>query len=160
MKFLKGTSLVIAISLILSLSTGILAQVPSPSVEDEIIALTYKIWKAEMNKNMAGMNKYLSEDYTEFNPTYSTRIDGKKLNVTLSEITSMNGGTILAAEMLNPKIQVYGDVAILSYNYAGIGKDYEGKINNIKAKSTRVYVKMNGEWKLVHANFALDPTED
>ncbi len=160
MKSLKRTSLVMVIILILSFSAGLFAQTPMVSAEDEVIALTYNIWKAEMNKNMTGMNKYLSDDYTEFNPTYSTRIDGKKLNVTLSETISMNGGTILAAEMLNPKVQVYGDVAILSYNYAGVGKDNEGKINNTKAKSTRVYVKMNGEWKLVHANFALDPTEN
>ncbi len=160
MKSLKRTSFVMLIFLILSFSADLFAQTPMVSAEDEVIALTYKIWKAEMNKNMTGMNKYLSDDYTEFNPTYSTRIDGKKLNVTLSETISMNGGTILAAEMLNPKVQVYGDVAILTYNYAGVSKDNEGKINNTKAKSTRVYVKMNGEWKLVHANFALDPSEN
>ena len=127
MKSLKRTSFVMVIFLILSLSTGIMAQVPPPTAEEEVIALTYKIWKAEMDKNMTEMNKYLSDGYTEFNSTFSTRVDGKKLNVTLSEAASMNSGTILAAEMLNPKVQVYGDMAILSYNYAGVGKDSEGK---------------------------------
>jgi ketosteroid isomerase-like protein len=148
------------IILILSLSTGLFAQVTPPSAEEEVIALTYKLWKADMDKNMTEMNKHLSDDYTEFNPTFSTRVDGKELNLTLSEAGSMGSGQILAAEMLNPKVQVYGDVAILTYNYAGVGKDNQGKINNTKAKSTRVYVKMNGEWKLVHANFAMDPASN
>ena len=79
MKSLKRTSIVMVIFLILSFSAGLFAQTPMVSAEDEVIALTYNIWKAEMNKNMTGMNKYLSDDYTEFNPTYSTRIDGKKI---------------------------------------------------------------------------------
>ena len=160
MKTLKNVSLFVIVFLALDFTSSIHAQTPSASAENEVIALTYKIWKAETNKDMIEMNKYLADDYTEFNPTYSTRVDGKKLNVILSEAISMNSGTILATEMLNPKVQVYGDVAILSYNYAGVSKDIDGKLINTKAKSTRVYAKIKGDWKLVHANFALDPNEE
>lgn len=156
MKNLKKISFTVII-LVVCISSVLLAQTPVPSAEDEVIALTYKLWKADMNKNMAEVEKHLADEYTEFNPTFSTRIDGKNLNVNLSEPLIKNGGSILAAEMLNPKVQVYGDVAILTYNYAGVNKDKDGKINNIKAKSTRVYYKENGQWKLVHANFAFDP---
>ncbi len=140
-----------------ALSSSSLAQVPVPSAEDEVIAVTYKIWKAEMSKDLNEMNKYVADDYTEFNPDFSTRIDGKSTYVKLSDPSTQGEGTVLAAEMLNPKVQVYGDVAILSYNYAGVTKGIDGKITSSKAKSTRVYVKMNGEWRLVHGNFALDP---
>ena len=160
MKNLKNVSFIVLVFLIPGFSSSLFAQVPNSSAEEEVIALTYKIWKAEMNKDMIEMNKYLADDYTEFNPTYATRIDGKKLNVILSESISMNSGSIITAEMLNPKVQVYGDVAILSYNYAGVNKDIDGKVNNTKAKSTRVYVNIKGEWKLVHANFALDPNNE
>src|SRR2546428_12449991 len=64
---------------------------------------------------------------------------------------------LVAAEMANPKVQVYGDVAILSYNFAGVTKDKDGKIENPRAKSTRGYVKQGGQWRLVHANFGADP---
>jgi hypothetical protein len=40
--------------------------------------------------------------------------------------------------MLNPKVQVYGNVAILSYNYMGMTKDKDGKTTPNRAKSTRV----------------------
>jgi ketosteroid isomerase-like protein len=126
------------------------------SVEDEIIALTYKLWKAENENDMAVRNKHIADDYTEFNASYSTRIDGKTKNFNLLE-SYFIPGTSLADEMLNPKVQVFGDVAVLTYNFAGVVKDKDGKINNTKAKSTRVYVKMNGTWKLVHANFGMDP---
>jgi ketosteroid isomerase-like protein len=159
MKTLSHVSAMLFIILILGFSTSLFAQAPASSAEDEVIAVTYKIWKAEIDKNLTEMNKYLSDDYTEFNSSYSTRIDGKSTNVKLSDPGVMGEGTV-AAEMLNPKVQVYGDVAILSYNYAGVMKDSDGKVTTSKAKSTRVYVNMNGSWKLVHANFALDPDND
>jgi ketosteroid isomerase-like protein len=56
--------------------------------------------------------------------------------------------------MVNPKVQVYGDAAILTYNFVGVTKDKDGKTSPSTAKSTRVYAKMNGKWMLVHANFA------
>ena len=157
MKTLKSVFFFVFASLILSYSSALFAQTTMASVEDEIIALTYKLWKAENENDMAVRNKHIADDYTEFNASYSTRIDGKTKSFNLLEAYFIPG-TSLADEMLNPKVQVFGDVAILSYNYAGVIKDNDGTVRSTKAKSTRVYVKMNGTWKLVHANFGMDPT--
>jgi ketosteroid isomerase-like protein len=54
-------------------------------------------------------------------------------------------------------VQVYGDVAILTYNYVGINKDKDGKFQPVRAKSTRVFAKQSGKWMLVHRNFGSDP---
>jgi ketosteroid isomerase-like protein len=54
-------------------------------------------------------------------------------------------------------VQVYGDVAILSYNFLGYMQDKDGMVKPNRAKSTRVYAKQGGKWILVHANFAADP---
>lgn len=159
MKTLSKVSVLVFALLVLTFSSPIIAQVAAPSAEDEIIALTYKLWKADNEKDMATRNKYISDDYTEFNSNYSTRIDGKSKNFNLSDANAM-GGTSLADEMLNPKVQFFGDAAILSYNYAGVMKGADGKIESVKAKSTRVYAKVNGTWKLVHANFGMDPVND
>ena len=56
--------------------------------------------------------------------------------------------------MVNAKVQVYGDVAILTYNFIGSGMTADGEVEPNLAKSTRVYAKIDGAWKLVHANFA------
>ena len=159
MKTLIKVSFFVFTLLVLGFSSSLFAQAAAPSAEEEIIALTYKLWKAEDDKDMATRNKYISDDYTEFNSDYATRIDGKAKNFNLSDANA-KGGTSLANEMLNPKVQVFGDVAILSYNYAGVLKDNSGKVTGSKAKSTRVYVNMNGTWKLVHANFGMDPNSN
>jgi len=159
MNTLSKVSFFVFMLLVLGFSSTLFAQAAAPSAEEEIIALTYKIWKAENDKDMATRNKYISDDYTEFNSDYATRIDGKTKNFTLSDANA-KGGTSLADEMLNPKVQVYGDVAILTYNFAGVIKNNDGKVVTSKAKSTRVYVKMNGTWKLVHANFGMDPNNN
>jgi len=159
MKTFNKVSFFMFTLLVLGFSSSIFAQAAAPSAEEEIIALTYKIWKAENDKDMATRNKYISDDYTEFNSDYATRIDGKTKNFTLSDANA-KGGTSLADEMLNPKVQVYGDVAILTYNFAGVIKNNDGMVVTSKAKSTRVYVNINGTWKLVHANFGMDPNNN
>ncbi len=133
------------------------AQSTPQSVADEVIAVTKAQWAAEMQKNTAEAMKNVADDYTEFNGDYSTRLEGRPMALRLAEANAGGAGNIVAAEMANPKAQVYGDVAILSYNFVGVTKDKDGKVEPTRAKSTRVYVKQGGKWMLVHANFGADP---
>jgi len=138
------------------LSLTVLAQSTDKQAADEVIAVTKAQWAAEMKKNTAEAMKNIADDYTEFNSDYATRLEGKALSMRLSEATAGGSGATVAAEMANAKVQVYGDVAILSYNYVGVSKDKDGKTEPARAKSTRVYVKKGGQWWLVHANFGAD----
>ena len=128
-------------------------------VADEIVSMVKAQWAAEIADptNMTAMFKDFADDYTEFNGEFATRLEGKSLNMRLSEPAGKDPNRTMVSEMLNPKVQVYGDVAILSYNYAGISKNKDGEMKSNRAKSTRVYAKLDGKWKLVHANFAPDP---
>lgn len=124
-----------------------------PKVAAEIMALARAQWQSEIAGQSAEQQMAtVADDYTEFNPGYPTRLDGKALATRMSEITPYEKSVF--ADMLNPKVQVYGDTAILTYNYAGITRGADGKTEPQVAKSTRVYVKMGGQWKLVHGNFA------
>lgn len=134
-----------------------LAQSSNKAVADEIIAIVKAGWAADMAKNTAESMKSVAEEYTEFNGDYATRLDGRAINVRLSDAGNKDAGHLLASEMLNEKVQVYDDVAILSYNFAGVAQNKDGKNEPIRAKSTRVYARQNGKWMLVHANFASDP---
>lgn len=146
----------ILVLLVLLAAVGAFAAVQSapPSAADEVIAVVKAQWAAEMKRDTAGAMKSIADDYTEFNAEYPTRLDGKQINWKLAEASAGGSGSVVAAEMANEKVQVYGDVAILTYNYIGATKDKDGKISPERAKSTRVYVKKNGQWWLVHANFA------
>jgi ketosteroid isomerase-like protein len=154
--FMKS-SVVIAVFLVAGFQTGF-SQSANKQVGDEIIAIVKAQWAAQNQMNLPDAIKNVSDDYTEFNSDFSTRLDGKAINTRLMEAMFGDGGRDLASEMANEKVQVYGDVAVLSYNYVGVRKDKDGKVEPMKAKSTRVYVKQGGKWMLVHANFGADPT--
>ena len=129
------------------------AQASQKQSADEVIAVTKAQWAAEMRKDTAAAMKNVADDYTEFNSDFLTRLDGKAMNARLSEAQASASGGLVAAEMTNEKVQVYGDVAILTYNFAGVSKNKDGETETTRAKSTRVYVKQGGQWWLVHANF-------
>jgi ketosteroid isomerase-like protein len=136
------------------------AQQADQATADAIIAMTKAQWAAEIKDptSAAEQLKDASDDYTEFNGDYATRLDGKAMSVRLGEATGKASGKTIAAEMANPKVQVYnGNVAILTYNYVGVTQDKDGKTEPVRAKSTRVFVKKDNKWVMVHANFGADP---
>jgi ketosteroid isomerase-like protein len=149
---IRRSAAVIAASLLLATGTVGSAE-ENPRVAAEIIALAKAQWAAEIaRKPVSEQLASVADDYSEFNPVYPTRIDSKILAMRMVEADP--GDATLLAEMQNPRVQVYGDTAILTYNYAGINRDKDGKTNPQTAKSTRVYVREGGKWMLVHANFA------
>ena len=124
-------------------------------VADEVIALTKEQWQAQIDNAPASeIMETVADDYTEFNALFPTRLDSRALNTRFAEAYEKDAAKILAAEMANPMVQVYGDVAILTYNYLGLMQKPDGTITQSVAKSTRVYAKTGREWMLVHANFA------
>jgi ketosteroid isomerase-like protein len=136
------------------------AQQADQATSDAIIAMVKAQWASEIKEptNVAEQSKDMSDDYTEFNGDYATRLDGKAMSSRLTEATGKASGKTVAAEMANPKVQSYnGNVAILTYNYVGVTQDKDGKTEPVRAKSTRVFVKKGDKWMLVHANFAADP---
>jgi ketosteroid isomerase-like protein len=147
---MKKLNFMIILGLVLAAPTTAMAD-----DADDVIALAKAQWAAQMaNAPAAKVMEAVADDYTEFNPTYPTRLDGKKLNVKFAEVSAKDATKLVVAEMANSKVQVYGDVAILTYNFLGALQGPDGTINQFTAKSTRVYAKKGGDWMLVHANFA------
>jgi ketosteroid isomerase-like protein len=156
----KSMLVLVASACCLAFSMNASAQQADQATTDAVIAMTKAQWTAEIKDptSVAEQSKDMSDDYTEFNGDYATRLDGKAMNSRLAEATGKASGKTVEAEMTNPKVQVYnGDVGILTYNYAGITQDKDGKTTPNRAKSTRVFVKKGDKWVLVHANFASDP---
>lgn len=58
--------------------------------------------------------------------------------------------------MYNPRVQVYGDVAILTYNEMVSGTA-DGTPFNYSGKVTSVYVKKNGTWRAAHSHESVNP---
>ena len=152
--------ILVGLGVLLGAGAIVLAQAAKPAsasnkpVADEVIALTRAHWAAEMKKDAAAWGKNVADEYTVFEGAFPTRIDGKAMMQHIVDGNFSGSDTLITAEMANEKVQVYGDVAILSYNYIASIKNKDGKVSPAMAKSTRVYVKQGGQWMLVHANFA------
>ena len=141
-----------AISALMTLSTPVLAA-DNPQVAAEVIALARAQWAADTaGQAPAQQLASLADDYTEFNADYPTLLVGKDMALRMAAIPQYSKR--LFSDMQNPRVQVYGNTAILTYNFAGIRGGADGKTNPAITKSTRVYVKQGGNWMLVHANFA------
>lgn len=143
--------------LILASSALTLTTIPiaKADVASDIMALARAQWQAEIDKSpIAEQMANVASDYTEFNPDVPTRLDGKSMAMAMGEGYNKDNSHALISDMANPKVQVYGDTAILTYNFVGLTQDKDGKVKPNTAKSTRVYVRQGSKWMLVHANFA------
>jgi ketosteroid isomerase-like protein len=140
------------LALLLMAGTPALAA-DNPQVAAEVMALARAQWASEIaGEPMAQQNAQMADDYTEFNGDFPTLIVGKAAATRMGEVTPNDKA--MYSDMQNSRVQVYGDTAVLTYNFAGLRRAADGKVNPSLAKSTRVYARQGGQWKLVHANFA------
>jgi ketosteroid isomerase-like protein len=141
-----------AIASLLIVSSPALAE-DNPQVAAEVMALARAQWASEVaGQTPAQQLVSVANDYTEFNGDYPTLLVGKDVASRMAAITPYSKAVY--SDMQNGRVQVYGNTAILTYNFAGITQGADGKGKPAIAKSTRVYVKDGGKWMLVHANFA------
>ena len=125
----------------------------NPQVAAEVMALARAQWASEIaGQSSDQQNAQLAADYTEFNGDFPTLIVGKTMADRMLAITPNDKAVY--SDMQNARVQVYGDTAILTYNFAGLRRAADGKVAPSLAKSSRVYVKQGDKWMLVHANFA------
>src|SRR5437667_3617042 len=77
------------------------AQQADQATADAVIAMTKAQWAAEIKDptNVAEQSKDMSDDYTEFNGDYATRLDGKAMNSRLAEAAGKASAKSIAAEM-------------------------------------------------------------
>ena len=152
LKLTIGYSILAAATALAAPTAGAAAE--NPQVAREVMAVVESQWAAERAGRPA-MDQLATaaEDYSEFNPDNATLIVGKATNAELYDATAPMGKT-LVSKMMNPHVQVYGDTAIVAYNFVGVTKNEAGKIVGASGNSTRVYVRQGGKWMLVHAHFS------
>jgi ketosteroid isomerase-like protein len=106
-----------------------------------------------------GFFDIMASDQTYFDPTAETRIDGQDA---LKRFFAPFTGKIKIekAEMINPKVQRSGDLAVLTFNLVARGAQLDGgPKTTVRWNATEVYQRLNGSWKIVHSHWSYTKPE-
>ena len=128
------------------------------SVEDELMSLTKKLLtRIYVEPSSDFYKEHVAEDVTCYEGL-PTRLDGIEYHLkaldALAESTEHPGKRHI--ELLNPKIQVYGDVGVVTATVQFATFQNQG-VETRLLNETRVWAKVDGAWKLVH--FHKSPVE-
>ena len=96
-----------------------------------------------------------AQDITYFDPLQDKRVDGLEAMKTLY---SAIAGKIKIQhyDMIDPKVQRTGDVAVLTYNLVDDVVQLPTGPTSMKVpwNVTAVYARVEGQWKVVHSHFS------
>jgi ketosteroid isomerase-like protein len=121
---------------------------------DAIIALERGALDRWGKGDPQGFFEIMAPEQTYFDPMTARRIDG--LEALKKYIAPFTGKIkIEKVEMIDPKVQKRGDVAVLTFNLVDYGAQMDnGPKTTARWNSTEVYQRFNGTWKIVHSHWS------
>jgi ketosteroid isomerase-like protein len=125
-------------------------------VDKQIIAREKASVEAWQKKDKAFYTDYLADDATYYGPRSPYLDVDPKVNFLPKFEQYVAMFKYLDFGMYNPRVQVYGDVAILTYNES-VTAEVNGKPMSYTGKVTSVYVKQGGTWRTVHGHESINP---
>ena len=114
------------------------------SDERDLTQLVKDLNAAIVKPDIAFLEKVLDKDYVHFRPHGNV---GDRAQYLEDRKTGHVDFDSLVADDI--KVRIYGDTAIVTYRSTAKGKDQDGAIAE-QRRWTRVFVRENGQWKLVH----------
>ena len=147
--------------LVAGLAAGLAAPVTAQTPEEEVQALTRELLEnIYLHPNSEFYAAYVDVDVTAYEGT-PTRQDGLDFHLfMLRQMAAADTGTAKHLELLNPKVQLYGDVAIVTAT-SQVTSVQQGEVAVSYLHETRVWVHSEDGWKLVHFHKSPVPgTED
>jgi len=57
-------------------------------------------------------------------------------------------------DMVGPRVQLRGDVALLTFNLISRGRTPKGEPIVVRWNSTEVYARSNGKWSIIHSHWS------
>ena len=105
--------------------------------------------EAWQRKDKAFFADFLTEDMTNFTATNPYLDSDPKTNFIPKFEQYAEMYKVLDFQMYNPRVQVYGDTAILAYNNSSL-VSMGGRTMNFTGKVTVIYVKQGNTWRVAH----------
>jgi len=140
----------------LSAASGPAPEPQRQDIANQIIAREKASVEAWQRKDKAFWSDFLTDDGTYFGPMNPYLETDPKTNFLPKFEQYAEQFKILDWQMYNPRVQVYGDVAILTYNSA-VTNNIGGQVVNYTGKVTSVYVKQGNTWRVAHGHESMNP---
>lgn len=115
------------------------------SDERDLTQLVKDLSAAIVKPDIAFLEQILDQDYTHYRP--HGNIENRAQYLENRKNGRVDFDSLVADDI---KVRVYGDTAVVTYRSTAKGKDQGGAINEQRLW-TRVFVRHDGHWKLVHA---------
>jgi ketosteroid isomerase-like protein len=126
-------------------------------VLEELVALERSALDRWIKLDPQGYLDLQAPEVTYFDPFTESRVDGlDAMEVRAEPIRNMKPPfTDPRYEMINPKVQRHGDVAILTFKLVNYGKLSDGpECVLARWNSTEVYSRIGGTWKIIHSHWS------
>ena len=132
-------------------------------VAEQIISLERAALDRWIRADPDGYLELYATDATYFDPFREKRVDG--LDDLSAHVAPMRGAELPFTEprydMIDPVVQVEGNMAVLSFNLVNYGKPTGSDEENVLARwnATEVYRRMGGAWRLIHTHWSFAQPE-
>jgi uncharacterized protein (TIGR02246 family) len=127
-------------------------------VAEQIISLERSALDRWIRGDPDGYLSLYADDAVYFNPFREKRVDGlAELNALMAAMRGMTlPFTEPRYEMIDPVVEVDGNVSILTFNLVNYGKPSGSADEAILARwnATEVYRKVDGEWRIIHSHWS------
>ena len=126
------------------------------ALTQEIIALERSALDRWIMFDPQGYLDLSAPEVTYFDPFRDKRIDGLETLKALVEPIKQAKGSITEPryDMIDPKVQQYGDVAVLTYNLTNYGKTSGPEGVLAQWNASQVYARTGKTWKIVHTHWS------
>jgi ketosteroid isomerase-like protein len=135
-------------------ASAVWIQAAPADISAEVIALERGALDRWGKGDPGGYIEVYDPEVTYFDPFQEKRLDGlPAIKAMLAPIA----GKIRVSryDMLDPKVQHYGDVAVLSFNLQSYQKQPDGSEPVVaRWNSTAVYRRTGGTWKSIHVHWS------
>jgi uncharacterized protein (TIGR02246 family) len=147
-----AVTLLISFTLIACVATSAANRVQPGA--DEVIALERSALDRWGKGDVGGFLSIYADEITYFDPFQDRRVDGA---ATIRALYGPLAGkfTVDRYEMLHPKVQRYGDVAVLTYHIQNYARQADGTERpTTRWNVTEVFRRIDGRWRTIHSHFS------
>jgi ketosteroid isomerase-like protein len=129
------------------------SRLPNTMQSETIVAMERAALDRWGKGDPQGYLEIYAPEVTYFDPMTAKRLDGlaamKELLIPLTGKIRID-----RYEMLDPKVQQHGDVAILTFNLVSHARRPTGEAFVVRWNATAVYARVSGAWRIIHHHWS------